>query len=332
MALEFDAQHASWQPSASLQMLRSRAQLLATIRGYFEQTGALEVETPICSSFATTDPAIESFQLAYTGPGFPASHPLYLHTSPEFPMKRLLAAGSGAIYQICKVFRDGESGRQHNPEFTLLEWYRPDHDHHQLMEDVAALVNSVLPSPREIEYLSYHEIFKRHLDIDPHHSTRLQLQQCAKQHHITDADRLNLPSKDAWLDLLLTHCIEPQLGKDCLSFIYDYPASQASLAKIRAGSPALAERFELYMDGMELANGFHELTHADEQRERFNQNIEQRRTNGQPIVPMDENLLSAINRGLPNCAGVAMGIDRLLMQITDATHIDQVLPFPITRA
>ena len=200
------------------------------------------------------------------------------------------------------------------------------------MEDVAALVNRVLPKPREIEYLSYGDIFNQHLNINPHHATQIELQQCAKQHGITDADRLNLPSKDAWLDLLLTHCIEPQLGNNCLSFVYDYPASQASLAKIRPGTPPLAERFELYMEGMELANGFHELAHADEQQQRFNLDIEQRQQHNQTIVPMDKNLLAAINSGLPDCAGVALGIDRLLMQITQATHINQTLAFPIIQA
>ena len=292
----------------------------------------LEVETPACSSHTTTDPAIESFQLTYSGPGFPTPQPLYLQTSPEFPMKRLLAAGSGAIYQICKAFRDGESGRRHNPEFTLLEWYRPDFNHHQLMDDVATLVNNLLAEPRAVEQLSYRETFKCHLDIDPHIATVTQLQQCARQHGIVDAQRLNLPSKDGWLDLLFSHCIEPQLGQDCLSFVVDYPASQASLAKISSGTPPLAERFELYMEGMELANGFHELTDAGEQRQRFLQDLEQRAMQGQPAVPMDQNLLAAMDARLPDCAGVALGIDRLLMQITQATHIDQVLTFPITRA
>ena len=327
-----DLDHASWRPTASIEMIRCRAQLLAKIRTYFEQTNVVEVETPVCSFHAATDPAIESFQLAYTGPGFSSPQRLYLQTSPEFPMKRLLAAGSGAIYQICKAFRDGESGRQHNPEFTLLEWYRPGFNHHQLMDDVAGLINSVLPEPREVECLSYGGIFKRHLNIDPHIATQTELQQCAKQHGIADADRLDLPSKDGWLDLLLTHCIEPQLGKNCLSFVYDYPASQASLARIGAGSPPLAERFELYVEGMELANGFHELNHADEQCQRFTKDLEKREKEGLPAVPMDKNLLAAISAGLPDCAGVALGIDRLLMQITEAAHIDQVLTFPITRA
>jgi len=332
MTEETEDHHSSWRPTASLEMIRSRARFLAKIRAYFEQTGVVEVETPVCSFHAATDPAIESFQLTYSGPGFPAPQPLYLQTSPEFPMKRLLAAGSGAIYQICKAFRNGESGRQHNPEFTLLEWYRPGFNHHQLMEDVATLVNSVLPKPRAVEYLSYSEIFMYYLNIDPYHATTSELQQCAKQHHIADAERLDLTSKDGWLDLLLTHCIEARLGQNRLSFVYDYPASQASLAKIGTSSPPLAERFELYLEGMELANGFHELTDADEQRQRFNQDLEQRRIQGQPTVPMDKNLLAAMTAGLPDCAGVALGIDRLLMQITHATHIDEVLSFPIKRA
>ncbi len=330
--MKFNPHHTSWQPTASLEMIRSRAQLLTKIRAYFERTQVLEVETPNCSSYATTDPAIESFQLTYTGSGFSSPHSLYLHSSPEFPMKRLLAAGSGAIYQICKAFRNGESGRQHNPEFTLLEWYRPGFNHHQLMEDVAALINDVLPKARTIEYLSYYEIFNQHLNIDPHQSTAAQLKQCAKQHGITDAERLDLSSKDAWLDLLLTHCIESQLGRNCLSFVYDYPASQASLAKIRSGNPPLAERFELYIEGMELANGFHELTDTNEQQRRFNQDLKQRGAQSQPIVPMDKNLLAAISHGLPDCAGVALGIDRLLMQISEATHINKTLTFPITHA
>ncbi len=327
--MEPDLHHPSWRPTASLEMIRLRAQLLTKIRAYFEQTGVVEVETPVCSSYAATDPATESFQLACNGP---APRPRYLQTSPEFPMKRLLAAGSGAIYQICKAFRDGESGRQHNPEFTLLEWYRPAFNHRQLMDDVATLVNRMLPEPKAVEHLSYSGIFKHHLDIDPHLATKEQLKQCARQHGIIDAERLDLSSKDGWLDLLLTHCIEPQLGKNRLTFVFDYPASQASLARIRPGSPPLAERFELYMEGMELANGFHELTDAEEQRQRFHQNLEQRRREGLPALPIDQNLLAAMDAGLPDCAGVALGIDRLLMQITRATHIDQVLTFPIARA
>lgn len=313
-------------------MLQARARLLAKIRAFFDRAGVLEVETPACSFHAATDPALESLQASYTGPGAPTKRPLYLHTSPEFPMKRLLAAGSGAIYQICKVFRDGELGRQHNPEFTLLEWYRPGFDYHRLMEEVAVLVNTLLPKERPVEYFSYSEVFHRFAGLDPHNATAAKLKGCAVEQGITGAGALDLSSQDAWLDLLLTHCIEPQLGRNTLCFLYDYPASQASLARVRPGAPSLAERFELYIEGMELANGFHELADASEQRRRFEQDLLRRRAECRPAVPMDKNFLAALEAGLPDCAGVALGIDRLLMQITGAQRIDEVLAFPLEQA
>lgn len=313
-------------------MLQARAELLTKIRAYFAQTGILEVETPACSFHANTDSALDSFQITFTGPGAPTGQPLYLHTSPEFPMKRLLAADSGPIYQICKVFRNGDHGSQHNPEFSLLEWYQPGFDHHRLMKDVATLVNTVLPEPRLVESLTYGETFQRHLGIDPHEATASSLQACAIEQGIGGAENLDLPSRDAWLDLLLIHCIEPQLGRQKLCFIYDYPASQSSLARVRQRTPPIAERFELYMDGIELANGFHELTDSAEQRQRFEQDLLQRAAAGQKAMPIDENLLAALESGLPDCAGVALGLDRLLMQITGARRIDDVLAFSFARA
>ncbi|HEC15557.1 MAG TPA: EF-P lysine aminoacylase GenX [Sedimenticola sp.] len=327
-----ETRNPDWRPTASLEALQVRARLLAEIRAYFAGAGVLEVETPACSFHAATDPALDSFRISYTGPGAPAGRPLYLHCSPEFPMKRLLAAGSGAIYQICKVFRDGERGRLHNPEFSLLEWYRPGLDHHGLMAEVADLVNRVLPESRPVEYLSYAEAFQRRLGLDPHAATMAELRACAAGQGIPEAGALELPSRDAWLDLLLTHCIEPGLGRGCLCFVYDYPASQASLARIRPGDPPLAERFELYVEGMELANGFHELTDAAEQRRRFERELGRRRAQRRHAVPIDENLLAALEAGLPDCAGVALGVDRLLMQITGAQRIDEVLAFPLERA
>lgn len=292
----------------------------------------MEVETPICSRYANTDPTIESFKTNYTGPGAPSGLPLYLHTSPEFPMKRLLAAGSGPIYQICKVFREGEAGRFHNPEFTMLEWYRPGFDHHQLMVEVAELVNSLLPEPRQIQMISYAALFKEWFDLDPHDASIEALRSCAIAKGIESARQLDMQARDGWLDLLLTHIIEPKLGNKSLCFLYDYPASQASLAKIREGSPAVAERFELYIDGVELANGFHELTHSKSQRERFENDLVQRESMGLPAVPIDEGLLSALSSGIGDCAGVALGIDRLLMLISSTNNIEQVLSFPIERA
>jgi lysyl-tRNA synthetase class 2 len=321
---------ADWRPTAPLANIQARAKLLADIRSFFQQAGVLEVETPACSFHASTDPALDSFRLEYSGPGG-QGRPLYLHTSPEFPMKRLLAAGSGPIYQICKVFRNGERGRLHNPEFSLLEWYRLGFDHRQLMDEVAALVNAVLPEPRPVERLSYGELFQHHLAIDPHRISADELQDIAKN-RIEGAADLTLEGRDAWLDLLLTHCIEPHLGRGSLCFVYDYPASQASLARVRPGDPPLAERFELYMEGVELANGFHELADAREQRRRFESDLIRRRREGRPEVPMDENLLSALEAGLPDCAGVALGVDRLLMQVVGAKWIDEVVAFPLERA
>ena len=318
-----------WQPCASLDTIRERARLLALIRDFFWQRDVMEVETPICSRAGNSDPTIESFQTRYTGPGAPEGLPLYLQTSPEFPMKRLLAADSGPIYQICKVFRNGESGRLHNPEFTMLEWYRPGFDHHQLMEEVAELVNSLLSEPRPVISMSYAEAFQHWLDIDPHGTSIEDLRSCAIKNGIESARHLDIHGRDSWLDLLLTHLIEPELGKNSLFFLYDYPASQASLAKIRPGNPAVAERFELYVDGIELANGFHELTDAGEQHRRFESEKIVRLQAGRSLPTIDENFLDALASGLPDCAGVALGIDRLLMLISGVEEVGKVLTFPL---
>jgi lysyl-tRNA synthetase class 2 len=322
----------SWQPSANRQMLAARAELLAGIRRFFSRAGVLEVETPVCSAHATTDPALKSLTTDYTGPGAPSGRLLYLHTSPEFPMKRLLAAGSGPIYQICRVFRDGESGRFHNPEFTLLEWYRIGSDLDATMRETAELVNSLLPQPRAVERLSYRGAFQRYLGIDPHFGTADDLRTEAIRAGIAGSDTLALSDRDAWLDLLLTHTVEPHLGRGNLTLLYDYPATQAALARVRPGDPPVAERFELYAEGMELANGFSELADAREQRRRFESDLERRRQEGAAEVPIDENLLAALESGLPDCCGVALGVDRLLLLITGAGHIDEVLSFPLERA
>lgn len=313
-------------------MLVARAQLLADIRAFFQEKGVIEVETPICSASASTDPALASFQTSYTGPGQAQGKQLYLHTSPEFPMKRLLAANSGPIYQICKVFRDEELGRFHNPEFTLLEWYRPGYDQHQLMDEVAELINRLLPESLPVERISYRDLFEKRLGIDPHYANSEQLREQAVRLGVQGAESMNLQSADGWLDLLMSHHIESDLGKGSICFVYDYPASQASLAKVKEGDPPLAERFELYMDGVELANGFHELADANEQRSRFLSDLERRREIGIKQVPMDENLLSALESGIPDCSGVALGIDRLLMRLTGADHIRKVLAFPLDLA
>jgi elongation factor P--(R)-beta-lysine ligase len=321
-----------WRPSASLEMLRARADLLARIRDFFRQAGVLEVETPACSRFGVTDPAIESLTTRYTGPGAAQGGRRYLHTSPEFAMKRLLAAGSGPIYQLCRVFRNGELGSRHNPEFTLLEWYRPGFDHHRLMDEVVGLVRSLAERDLPVERLSYGEVFERYLRVEPYSASVPQLQACAIAHRIAGAEDLQLEDRDGWLDLLLSHLIEPRLGVEGMTFLYDYPSTQAALSRIRPGSPPVAERFELYLSGVEIANGFHELVDADEQRRRFLDDNRRREAMGLASVPPDENLLAALEAGMPDSAGVALGVDRLLMVLTGSHHIGQTLAFDANRA
>jgi lysyl-tRNA synthetase class 2 len=325
-----------WRPTASLEVLKHRARMLARIRAFFSARGVLEVETPMLSSAATPDPALKSFMTRYTGPLFPHGQPLYLHTSPEFPMKRLLAAGSGPIYQICKVFRDGEAGRLHNPEFTMLEWYRTGYDTRQLMEEVAALVQDALGDSLALgatERLSYQEVFERHTGLDPHTATAVEFAETARNHEIhPPAGLLAQHDVAMWRDLLLTHLIDPHLGQGRLTFICDYPASQASLARVRPGNPPVAERFELYLHGVELANGFHELADDAEQRTRFERQLHARVAAGQSGVPLDEHLLDALAAGLPDCSGVALGLDRLVMLAAGARNLGEVIAFTVDRA
>jgi lysyl-tRNA synthetase class 2 len=322
----------AWRPRADWATLRLRAELLAQIRAFFAARRVLEVETPALSGAAITDPHLASFSTRYSGPGARHGQALYLHTSPEFPMKRLLAAGSGSIYQIARVFRDGEAGRRHNPEFTLLEWYRVGLDHHGLMDEVAELVKGLLAGRLALaqpERLSYRELFERHLRLDPHRSRVQDLAARAARWGLSVPPGMPLADVDPWLDLLLTHCIEPELGQGRLSFVYDYPASQAALARLRPDDPPVGERFELYLNGVELANGFHELGDAREQCRRFEAENARRQALGLPAVPIDELLLAALDSGLPDCAGVALGLDRLVMLAAGKTSIQEVIAFPI---
>jgi lysyl-tRNA synthetase class 2 len=306
--------------------------MLGRIRQFFTRHGVLEVETPVCSRFAATDPAIASLKSRYRGPEAAQGLDLYLHTSPEFPMKRLLAAGSGPIYQIAKVFRDAELGRCHNPEFSLLEWYRPGLSYHQLMDEVASLINCLTEQPLQIEKLAYEEAFQRHLNLNPHTAVPDQLRQCAIEQGISGARQLTLEGRDPWLDLLLSHVIENRLGRHGMTFLYDYPASQAALARVRQEPYPVAERFELYLNGIEIANGFQELTNAEQQRARFDEDNRRRQESHQEEMPMDEHLLSALAHGIPDCSGVALGLDRLLMVLTGTPDIRQVITFHISRA
>ncbi len=328
-----------WPACATTAVLRARAEMLARIRAFFAAAGVMEVETPILSHAGATDPALASLSLSggRSGVGSGADRTLFLQTSPEFPMKRLLASGSGPIYQICKVFRGEERGRRHHPEFSLLEWYRPGLDDGQLIDEVAELVRAVLQRPTlPMQRIRYRDLFREVLDLDPFTAPVQTLREAAITAGIPDADRLDL-ERDAWLDLLLTQCLEARLGRAGMSFLCDYPPSQAALARIRpAGEPpddqAVAERFELYIDGVELANGFHELTDAAEQGARFAHDCAVRHRLGLAEIPPDTRLLAALQSGMPASSGVALGLDRLLMIAVGATHIDQVLAFPIERA
>lgn len=304
-----------------IEQLKTRADLYEKIRSYFRQTGAMEVVTPVLSFSGNTDPAIESFVTD-------TAKSMYLHTSPEFFMKRLLAAGSNSIYQIASVFRREESGRHHNPEFSMLEWYRVGLDYQQLMDDVIALIQSVNGQQNQVEKLSYQQAFDV-LKINPHQAEVETLAAAAAKAGISFQSSAPL-SRDQWLDLLMSHVIEPVFDKTRLTFVYDYPASQASLARVRNDRFPVAERFELYWGGMELANGFTELQDANEQRWRFEHENQRRIKHGQQPLPIDENFLNALEEGLPACSGVALGLDRLLMVLAGASSIEEVMSFPVS--
>ncbi|MGB5473228.1 MAG: EF-P lysine aminoacylase EpmA [Gammaproteobacteria bacterium] len=318
-----------WRPTASLDALKLRATLLSRVRAWFEREGVLEVDTPALSCAATTSPHLASFACRYYGPGVRQGTRLYLHTSPEFPMKRLLAAGSESIYQICKVFRDGEYGPHHNPEFTLLEWYRTRYDHLDLMNEVEGLLTEILDGIFRIKavyHWRYRDLFLEFVQVDPFNTTPEALQAVLESRHIVAPVGMQEADLDSWLDLVMTHLIEPRLGAG-LVFVRDYPVTQAALAQLRPGNPPVASRFEVYLNGIELANGFHELTNVHEQRMRFDYENRMREHYGLPAMPVDERLQAALAAGLPDCAGVALGFDRLLMIVSGAECLADVMSF-----
>ncbi len=322
------AADAAWRPTAPLDTLRHRATMLARLREFFAARQVLEVETPILSAGAVSDPQIESLSTRIAG--LPGSY--YLSTSPEYPMKRLLAAGSGDIYQVCKVFRDEERGRWHNPEFTLIEWYRLGFDDASLMTEVETLVAILLAPHRALlpaERLTYADAMRRHAGVDPHADSDAALARAATDRGITCHAALD---RDGWLDLLMGLAVGPQLGRDRPCFVCDYPASQASLARLKPGLPPVAARFELYLNGIEVANGFHELASAEEQRLRFQQDLRLRRARAQIETPLDEHLLAALAAGIPDCAGVALGFDRLVAIALAAGRLSEGMAFCIDNA
>ncbi|HEY5776595.1 MAG TPA: EF-P lysine aminoacylase EpmA [Xanthomonadales bacterium] len=316
------SQPESWRPTASPDRLRARACLLQDIRGYFSERSVMEVETPLISMAGNTDPEIQSIRTDSGG---------YLRTSPEFALKRLLAAGSGDVFELGRVFRSGESGRSHNPEFTMLEWYRTGFGYHRLMDEVADLVRHCGRGKFDQwpqQKLSYRQLFLRYVDLDPFVADQQALCSRGREHGIDDIE-LN---RKQWLDLLLSLVIQPALPERSLTFVHDFPAGQAALAKIRQDSPPVAERFELYLGRTELANGYQELTDANEQRRRFDDDNREREKRGQTVCKTDQNLVAALEYGLPECAGVALGVDRLLMAIVGAESISDVTAFPYSRA
>lgn len=313
-----------WRPSASLETIRERAALNSAVRSFFADRNVLEVETPILSQGATVDRHIDSFKV----------DALWLQTSPEFAMKRLLAAGSGPIWQIARVFRRDEQGRHHNPEFTMLEWYRPGFDHHALMDELAALL-AACGVAGEVTRLGYREAFERHAGFDPHAQSAAQLRErllAQRVHPPEGLSEAEIGDADFWLDLWMSHVVGPQLGVAAPQFIYDFPASQSALSRVRPGTPPLAERFELFWRGVELANGFHELTDAREQQRRFEADLRARQALGRIEPPYDRHLIDALAHGMPQCAGVAVGLDRLLMLKLGLGSLDQVLAFAADRA
>ena len=316
----------NWQPTATIEQLKQRADIVQTIRQFFAQRNVMEVDTPAMSHATVTDIHLHTFQTEFVGPGYADGRKLYFMTSPEFHMKRLLAAGSGCIYQICKSFRNEENGRYHNPEFTMLEWYRVGFDHHQLMDEMDAMLQLVLQCG-QAERMTYQQAFLKVLGVCPLDASMDELKTAAASLGLSDiADPED--DRDTLLQLLFSVGVEEKIGQSVPVFVYDFPASQAALAKINGQDPRVADRFEVYFKGIELANGFHELDNPKEQLKRFEEDNAKRMEMGIATQPIDHHLIAALESGLPQCAGVALGVDRLIMLSLECDHIDQVTAFP----
>jgi lysyl-tRNA synthetase class 2 len=319
-----------WKPTANLKALRLRAELYALLRRFFAERGVLEVETPVLSSAGNTDPNIESFALHFDGPRTAGEATRWLRTSPEFPLKRLLAAGVGDCYELGRVFRNGEAGKRHNPEFTMLEWYRVGMNHHQLMDEVSELLKAALALAGRratVRDTSFRQLYQDKFGFDPLLAPEEELRSPLQVYGIDPAGL----TRDDWLDLLMTHLIQPTLPNSRILLVYDYPASQCALARVREGEPPVAERFEVFLGPLEIANGYHELNDALEQRQRFEADLARRRARNAATPPIDERLLAGLPK-LPACAGVAMGVDRLLMALMGTDKISDVVAFPFERA
>lgn len=322
---------ADFRPTASLSNLQRRAGLLRVVRHFFEQRDFLEVETPLLSADTVVDRHLDPLSvILFSDPRSPDDGPRrWLQTSPEFCMKRLLAAGHTAIFQLAKAFRGGEQGAKHNPEFTMLEWYRVGDDYAAGMQLLDELAAATLQRG-SAERLSYREAFRRHAQLDPAQASTQELIQAARQHGLHAS--WEAADRELWLDGLLSICVAPQLGRTRPTILYDYPASQAALAQVRDEAFPVAERFELFVDGVELANGYHELLDPHVLRTRQEVANQARRTDGKFTLPEDNRLLAAMQQGLPPCTGVALGFDRLVMVALGAASLSEVLAFPADRA
>jgi len=318
---------ADWAPTASLATLRLRARLLERVRAHFATTGALEVETPVMVQAGVTDVHLESLEVRRAD----GARVGFLHTSPEYAMKRLLAAGAPDIYQVCRVFREGERGRRHNPEFTMVEWYRLGIDHHALMDDVDRLLRMLIEPYRgvgETRRITYSDAFRQALGVDPLAIGAADLHESLTAAGI-DVPEAVVRERDSLLDLAMATLVAARFPSDAITFLYDFPASQAALARVRG---PVASRFEAFWGELELANGFHELGDAAEQSTRFQADRAERSRRGQPDREPDGRFIAGLAAGLPLCAGVALGFDRVVMVASGAGRIDEVVAFPVERA
>ncbi len=321
-----------WQPTCSLELMRLRARILADIRQFFARKSVLEVDTPLLSHSVGTDPQLAFFTTEYCLS--PRRQTLFLQTSPEFAMKRLLAAGSGSIYQISKAFRNGESGRFHNPEFTMLEWYRVGFTLTQLMDEIAELIEALFSAQalQETQRVGYQDVFASFTGLDPLVFSYQDYCTFAREYQMSEAVDICGQDHALWLDFIFSHKVQPHLGKNALCMVYGYPACQSSLARINQHNALITERVELFINGIELGNGYYELADAEEQSRRFDKELAIRQQQKLPVSVKDERLISALKSGLPECSGMAIGLDRLLMLLSGSASIDDVLSFSIHRA
>lgn len=309
-----------WRPTISLKNLYARAEALAVVREFFSIHDVLEVETPLACAYTVTEPNIESF--AITG-----QQDRFLQTSPEYAMKRLLAAGSSDIYQICKCFRQGEQGVKHNPEFTMIEWYRKDFSLDQIMQETVALIGAVMNLAglnKQVEYLAYADLFEEVLGIPYFDVTETDLDRLADQHGLQSYESASSAQK---IDFIFSHVIAKQFNSNTITCVFHYPSEQAALARLKPDDDSVAERFEVFCGDLELANGYVELVDADEQLRRFNKDQTVRSDHHLSEVKIDPRLLEALKHGLPECAGVALGLDRLLQLVLNAPSIEEVMSF-----